>query len=97
MVSADGMRGSIVLVILLARWLLPDLGAAWVATEISTINTEVRSGLRSIWKKNQPRSSHWSRYEEHKGMGADFLSAVAVIDDQVLFICACRGFASGLT
>ena len=60
-----------------------DLGAAWVATEISTIN-EVREWLAEYLEKENQQIHRIGQDEEHKGMGTT-LEAVAVIDDQVLF------------
>ena len=60
-----------------------DLGAAWVATEISTIN-EVREWFAENLEKENQQIHRIGQDEEHKGMGTT-LEAVAVIDDQVLF------------
>ena len=60
-----------------------DLGAAWVATEISTIN-EVREWFADNLEKENQQIHRIGQDEEHKGMGTT-LEAVAVIDDQVLF------------
>ena len=60
-----------------------DLGAAWVATEISTIN-EVREWFAEYLEKENQQIHRIGQDEEHKGMGTT-LEAVAVIDDQVLF------------
>ena len=60
-----------------------DLGAAWVATEISTIN-EVREWFAENLEKENQQIHLIGQDEEHKGMGTT-LEAVAVIDDQVLF------------
>lgn len=60
-----------------------DLGAAWVATEISTIN-EVREWFAKNLEKENQQIHRIGQDEEHKGMGTT-LEAVAVIDDQVLF------------
>ena len=60
-----------------------DLGAAWVATEISTIN-EVREWFAENLEKENQQIHRIGEDEEHKGMGTT-LEAVAVIDDQVLF------------
>ena len=59
-----------------------DLGAAWVATEISTIN-EVREWFAEYLEKENQQIHRIGQDEEHKGMGTT-LEAVAVIDDQVL-------------
>ena len=60
-----------------------DLGAAWVATEISTIN-EVREWFAENLEKENQQIHRIGQDEEHKGMGTT-LEAVAIIDDQVLF------------
>ena len=60
-----------------------DLGAAWVATEISTIN-EVREWFAEYLEKENQQIHRIGQDEEHKGMGTT-LEAVAIIDDQVLF------------
>ena len=60
-----------------------DLGAAWVATEISTIN-EVREWFAEYLEKENQQIHRIGQDEEHKGMGTT-LEAVAVIDNQVLF------------
>ena len=60
-----------------------DLGAAWVATEISTIN-EVREWFADNLEKENQQIHRIGQDEEHKGMGTT-LEAVAIIDDQVLF------------
>ena len=60
-----------------------DLGDAWVATEISTIN-EVREWFAEYLEKENQQIHRIGQDEEHKGMGTT-LEAVAVIDDQVLF------------
>ena len=60
-----------------------DLGAAWVATEISTIN-EVREWFAENLEKENQQIHLIGQDEEHKGMGTT-LEAVAIIDDQVLF------------
>ena len=60
-----------------------DLGATWVATEISTIN-EVREWFAEYLEKENQQIHRIGQDEEHKGMGTT-LEAVAVIDDQVLF------------
>lgn len=60
-----------------------DLGAAWVATEISTIN-EVREWFAEYLEKENQQIHRIGQDEEHKGMGTT-LEALAVIDDQVLF------------
>ena len=60
-----------------------DLGAAWVATEISTIN-EVREWFAEYLEKENQQIQRIGQDEEHKGMGTT-LEAVAVIDNQVLF------------
>ena len=60
-----------------------DLGAAWVATEIRTIN-EVREWFAEYLEKENQQIHRIGQDEEHKGMGTT-LEAVAVIDDQVLF------------
>ena len=60
-----------------------DLGAAWVATEINTIN-EVREWFAENLEKENQQIHRIGQDEEHKGMGTT-LEAVAVIDDQVLF------------
>ena len=60
-----------------------DLGDAWVATEISTIN-EVREWFAENLEKENQQIHRIGQDEEHKGMGTT-LEAVAVIDDQVLF------------
>ena len=60
-----------------------DLGAAWVATEISTIN-EVREWFAENLEKENQQIHRIGQDEEHKGMGTT-LEAVAVIDDHVLF------------
>ena len=60
-----------------------DLGAVWVATEISTIN-EVREWFAENLEKENQQIHRIGQDEEHKGMGTT-LEAVAVIDDQVLF------------
>ena len=60
-----------------------DLGAAWVETEISTIN-EVREWFAEYLEKENQQIHRIGQDEEHKGMGTT-LEAVAVIDDQVLF------------
>lgn len=60
-----------------------DLGAAWVATGISTIN-EVREWFAEYLEKENQQIHRIGQDEEHKGMGTT-LEAVAVIDDQVLF------------
>ena len=60
-----------------------DLGAAWVATEISTIN-EVREWFAENLEKENQQIHRIGQDEEHKGMGTT-LEAVAVIDNQVLF------------
>lgn len=60
-----------------------DLGVAWVATEISTIN-EVREWFAENLEKENQQIHRIGQDEEHKGMGTT-LEAVAVIDDQVLF------------
>ena len=60
-----------------------DLGAAWVATEISTIN-EVREWFAENLEKENQQIHLIGQDEERKGMGTT-LEAVAVIDDQVLF------------
>ena len=60
-----------------------DLGAAWVATEISTIN-EVREWFAEYLEKENQQIHLIGQDEEHKGMGTT-LEAVAIIDDQVLF------------
>ena len=60
-----------------------DLGAAWVATEISTIN-EVREWFAENLEKENQQIHRIGQDEEHKGMGTT-LEALAIIDDQVLF------------
>ena len=60
-----------------------DLGAAWVATEISTIN-EVREWFADNLEKENQQIHRIGQDEEHKGMGTT-LEALAIIDDQVLF------------
>ena len=60
-----------------------DLGAAWVATEISTIN-EVREWFAEYLEKENQQIHRIGQDEEHKGMGTT-LEALAIIDDQVLF------------
>ena len=60
-----------------------DLGAAWVATEISTIN-EVREWFAEDLEKENQQIHRIGQDEEHKGMGTT-LEALAIIDDQVLF------------
>ena len=60
-----------------------DLGAAWVATEISTIN-EIREWFAENLEKENQQIHRIGQDEEHKGMGTT-LEAVAIIDDQVLF------------
>ena len=60
-----------------------DLGVAWVATEISTIN-EVREWFAENLEKENQQIHRIGQDEEHKGMGTT-LEAVAIIDDQVLF------------
>ena len=60
-----------------------DLGAAWVATEISTIN-EVREWFAEYLEKENQQIHRIGQDEEHKGMGTT-LEAVAIIDHQVLF------------
>ena len=60
-----------------------DLGAAWVATETSTIN-EVREWFAENLEKENQKIHRIGQDEEHKGMGTT-LEAVAIIDDQVLF------------
>ena len=60
-----------------------DLGAAWVATEISTIN-EDREWFAEYLEKENQQIHRIGQDEEHKGMGTT-LEAVAVIDNQVLF------------
>ena len=60
-----------------------DLGAAWVATEISTINEVIEWFAEYLEKENQ-QIHRIGQDEEHKGMGTT-LEAVAIIDDQVLF------------
>ena len=60
-----------------------DLGAAWVETEISTIN-EVREWFAEYLEKENQQIHRIGQDEEHKGMGTT-LEAVAVIDNQVLF------------
>ena len=60
-----------------------NLGAAWVATEISTIN-EVREWFAENLEKENQQIHRIGQDEEHKGMGTT-LEAVAIIDDQVLF------------
>ena len=60
-----------------------DLGAAWVATEISTIN-EVREWFAENLEKENQQIHRIGQDEEHKGMGTT-LEAVAIIDDQGLF------------
>lgn len=60
-----------------------DLGAAWVATEISTIN-EVREWFAENLEKENQQIHRIGQDEEHKGMGTT-LEAVAIINDQVLF------------
>ncbi|MFS9025484.1 Stp1/IreP family PP2C-type Ser/Thr phosphatase [Streptococcus australis] len=60
-----------------------DLGAAWVATEISTIN-EVREWFAENLEKENQQIHRIGQDEEHKGMGTT-LEALTIIDDQVLF------------
>ena len=60
-----------------------NLGAAWVATEISTIN-EVREWFAENLEKENQQIHRIGQDEEHKGMGTT-LEALAIIDDQVLF------------
>ena len=60
-----------------------DLGTAWVATEISTIN-EVREWFAENLEKENQQIHRIGQDEEHKGMGTT-LEALAIIDDQVLF------------
>ena len=60
-----------------------DLGAAWVATEISTIN-EVREWFAENLEKENQQIHRIGQDEEHKGMGTT-LEALAIIDDQILF------------
>ena len=60
-----------------------DLGAAWVATEINTIN-EVREWFAENLEKENQQIHRIGQDEEHKGMGTT-LEALAIIDDQVLF------------
>ena len=60
-----------------------DLGAAWVATEISTIN-EVREWFAENLEKENQQNHRIGKDEENKGMGTT-LEALAIIDDQVLF------------
>ena len=60
-----------------------DVGAAWVATEISNIN-EVREWFAENLEKENQQIHRIGQDEEHKGMGTT-LEAVAIIDDQVLF------------
>ena len=60
-----------------------DLGTAWVATEISSIN-EVREWFAENLEKENQQIHRIGQDEEHKGMGTT-LEALAIIDDQVLF------------
>lgn len=60
-----------------------DLGAAWVATEICTIN-EVREWFAENLEKENQQIHRIGQDEEYKGMGTT-LEALAIIDDQVLF------------
>jgi len=81
-ILADGMGGHRAGNIA-SEMAVTDLGAAWVATEISTIN-EVREWFAEYLEKENQQIHRIGQDEEHKGMGTT-LEAVAVIDDQVLF------------
>ena len=87
-ILADGMGGHRAGNIA-SEMAVTDLGAAWVATEISTIN-EVREWFAEYLEKETSQIHRIGQDEEHKGMGTT-LEAVAIIDDQVV-ICTCRGF-----
>ena len=60
-----------------------DLGAAWVSSEIETVN-QVREWFAEHLEAVNRRIHLAGQDDEHKGMGTT-LEAVAVIDDQVLF------------
>ena len=60
-----------------------DLGAAWVATEISTIN-EVREWFADNLEKENQQIHRIGQDEEHKGMGTT-LEAVAIIGNQAIY------------
>ena len=60
-----------------------DLGAAWVATEISTIN-EVREWFAEYLEKENQQIHRIGQDEEHKGMGTT-LEAVAIIGNQAIY------------
>ena len=81
-ILADGMGGHRAGNIA-SEMAVTDLGAAWVDTQIDTVN-EVREWFAEHLEIENQKIYQWGRDEAYKGMGTT-LEALAIIDNQAIY------------